>query len=190
MPAMLPPRRGISHSAALAESRVYSTVTEPELLTLAFYHSAFRDDFGQQTAVYVVCDNDPLEATIEAGAPLDAGEVVTFTAVPMRVVLPEESDESRDPRAQIEVDHVTRLLSPYLRVAAATTEPVRVIARTYLPSDTSGPHEMPTLQLELTGASADSVTVRLTAGYGDIVNFPFPAVRYTPDGFAGLAAAT
>lgn len=186
---MLPPRRGISHSAALAEARVYATVDDPELRTLAFYHSAFRDEFGQQMAVYVVCDNDPLQATIEAGAPLDAGDEVTFTPVPVRVVLPEESDESRDPRAQIEIDHVWRILSPYLRAAAATTEPIRIIARTYLAGDTSGPHEMPPLQLELTSASADGVTVRLTAGYGDIVNFPFPAVRYTPEGFAGLAAA-
>jgi hypothetical protein len=189
VPAYLPPRRGISHSAAIAQSRVYATVDEPELLTLAFYHSAFVDDFGQPTAVYVVCDNDPLQATIEADAPLNAGEEVTFKPVAVRVVMPAESEDSRDPRAQIEIDHVTRLLSPYLREAAASMEPVRLIARSYLPSDTSAPHEMPPLRLELTGANGDNTTIRISAGYGDILNFPFPAVRYTPEDFAGLAAA-
>lgn len=189
MPAYLPPRRGISHSQALAEARVHADVTEPELLTLAFYHSAFVDDFGQPMGVYVVCDLDPLQATIEAGAPLDAGDEVTFRPVPMRVVFPEETDDARNPGAQIEVSNVARILGPYLDQAAATQEPVQVIARTYLPSDTSAPHEMPPLRLELTGASADGNSVRITAGYGDMVNYPFPSVRYTFEDFAALAAA-
>ena len=189
MTIYLPPRRGISHSAALAESRVYARVDTPELLTLAFYHSAFVDRFGQPIALYVVNDFQRLTATIEAGAPLDAGQEVIFEPVPMRVVFPEESDENRMPGATIEISNVLRQLSPHLRAAAGTMEPVRMIARTYLPGDTSAPHELPPLRLELTGAETDGVNVRFGASYGDTANFPFPAVTYSAEGFPALVAA-
>jgi len=189
VPTYLPPRRGISHSEAIAESRVYATVDEPELLTLALYHSAIVDQFGQPTGAYAVNDFEELVATVEADAPVHGGEEVTFRPVPMRVTLPEESDDVRDPGAQIEIDNAARVLTPYLRAAAQTQEPVQLIARTYLPSDTSAPHEMPPLHLEVTGASADGVNVTLRAGFGDVTNYPFPSVLYTPEGFPGLAAA-
>jgi hypothetical protein len=190
MPTYLPARRGITQSEAMAEARAFARVDQPELLTLALYHSSFLDRFGQPTALYLVCDHEEFTATLEADAPLHAGQEVTFTPVPMTVVMPEETDESRDPRASIEVDNVARLLSPLLREATAGSEPVRLIARTYLPGDTSAPHEMPPLNLEIQGAESDGVNVRLQAGYGDVTNFPFPAVSYTAEeGFAGLAAA-
>lgn len=189
MPAYLPPRRGISHSTAIAEARSFARVDRPELLTLAFYHSAFVDDFGEPMALYVVNDFEPLTATIEAGAPLDAGQAVTFEPVPMRVVFPEESDENRSPGATLEVGNALRALSPQLRAAAGTMEPVRLIARTYLPHDTSAPHEMPPLSLEMTGAESDGVNIAFGASYGDVANFPFPAVAYTAEGFPALVAA-
>lgn len=189
MPSYLPPRRGISHSAAVAEARAFARVDQVELLTLAFYHSAFVDDHGNQIALYVVNDFQVLQATIEAGAPLDAGEEVTFQPVPMRVVFPEESDDNRNPTATLEISDALRVLSPHLRAASNTLEPVRMIARTYLASDTSAPHEMPPLSLELAGAESDGVNVRLSAAYGDVSNFPFPAVAYTAEGFPALAAA-
>lgn len=179
----LPPRRGISHSQALAEARVYATADDPELLTLALYHSAF------DAPVYVVCDYEDLVATIEAGAPADAGQTVTFKALPVRVTLPEETDDNRSPTAQIEIDNVMRQLSPYLRLAAASREPVVMMVRTYLASDTSAPHDMPPLRLELTSASSNGTNVTAQAGYGDVVNFPFPAAAYLVEHFPGLAAA-
>ena len=186
MPTYLPPRRGISHSQAVAEARAYAGTAE--LLTLAFYHPAFVDEWGANIALYVVNDFDELAATIEAGAPLDAGQTVLFRPVPMRVVFPEESDDNRAPGATLEIGDVLRVLSPHLRLAAASMEPVRMIARTYLPEDTSAPHEMPPLSLELVGADSDGVNVRFTAAYGDITNFPFPAVAYTAEGFPALVA--
>lgn len=183
MPVYLPPRRGISHSQALAEARVYATADDPELLTLALYHSAF------DAPVYVVCDYQDLDATLEADAPVSGGQTVTFKAVPVRVTLPEETDENRTPTARIQIDNVMRQLSPYLRLAASSRESVVLIARTYLASDTAAPHDMPPLRLELTSAATDGTNVTASAGYGDIVNFPFPAVSYLPEHFPGLAAA-
>jgi hypothetical protein len=188
MPSYLPPRRGISHSAAVAEARAFARVDQPELLTLAFYHSAFVDAAGRPTALYVVNDFEPLVATLEADAPLDAGQAVTFQPVPMRVVFPEESDDNRAPGATLEIGDALRVLAPQLRAAAGTMEPVRLMARTYLPSDTSAPHEMPPLSLELTGAESDGVNVAFGANYGDVTNFPFPAVGYTTEGFPALVA--
>lgn len=189
MPTYLPPRRGISHSAAMAEARTFARVDQPELLTLAFYHPDFLDDRGEVIALYVVNDFAPLQATLEDDAPLDGGEEVTFQPVPMRVVFPEESDDNRTPGATIEIGNVLRVLSPHLRAAAGSMEPVRMIARTYLPGDTSAPHELPPLSLELTGAESDGVNVQFGASYGDVANFPFPAVAYTAEGFPAVVAA-
>lgn len=188
MPTYLPPRRGISQSEALAEAWTHAK-SDPVLATLALYHSAFVDEAsGEPVAAYVVNDYRDLQATLEDDAPLDAGEEVTFRAVPMRVVFPEESDENRLPEVPIELAHgrVAQLLAPYLRQAKETMEPVIAIARTYLASDTSAPHEQPPLRLELSGATVTLGGVQARAGYGDLVNVPFPRVLYTPEEFPGL----
>ena len=185
MPTYLPPRRGVSQSYAMAEALQYGT-SDAVLLTLALYHPSFVDDFGNQVAVYAVNDYRDLLATVEDDAPLDAGQEVRFVAVPMRVVMPEESDENRLPEVTIEVGNATRELTPYLRAAAQSMDLVTVIARTYLASDTSAPHELPPLRLSLRGATANGQAVQARAGYGDLVNVPFPRVLYTPEEFPGL----
>jgi hypothetical protein len=189
VPTFLPPRRGISQSQAYAEASSYATAGDPVLLTLALYHPDFRDEAGDVVAVYVVNDYRNLTATIEADADVDAGEQVEFIACAFRAVLPEESATNRLPEVTLEVDNVTRELTPYLRLAAASMTPVTAIFRTYLPSDTSEPHESPPLQVTLRGASVNGTTAQVRAGYGDLVNVPFPRVTYTREEFPGLQAA-
>lgn len=185
MPAYLPARRGIQQSEAYAEAISYAK-EDPALLTLAFYHPAFVDDFGAATALYVVCDYRNLLATIEAGAPLHAGQEVEFIACPFRAVLPEESATNRLPQITLEIDNATRQITPYLRLAAASQVPVTMIARTYLASDTSAPHELPPLEVTLMSAETTATTVRAGAGFGDMLNVPFPRIRYTAAEFPGL----
>lgn len=187
MPTYLPPRRGVSQSYAMAEALQFGKA-DAVLLTLALYHSTFVDEMtGDATAVYVVNDFRNLFATLEDDAPLHAGQEVEFIAVPMRVVMPEESDENRLPEVTIEIANATREITAYLRLAKATMEPVVCIARTYLASDTTAPHELPPLRVSLRGASTNASVVQARAGYGDLVNVPFPRVLYTAAEFPGLA---
>lgn len=185
----LPPLRGISQSAALAEALSFATAGDPALLTVALTGADITDEHGDPMAVYLVNDFRELRATLEDDAPIHPGETVTFVPCPMRAVVPEESDGNRNPEATLEVDGVTRELTPYLRRASfASVNPVRATMRTYLPSDTSAPHEMPPLRTTVRGAQTNATTASITCGYGDIVNVPFPRVTYTAVDFPGLAA--
>jgi hypothetical protein len=183
MPTYLPPLRGISQSEALAEARAYATAGDPPLVTAALY---FTTDAGLQ-AVYAVNDFEELQATLEADAPLDGGDEVTFQPVPMRARLPDETDDSPGSVA-IEIDHVTRVLAPYLREATLRQDPILMMLRTYLPSDSSAPHETPPLTLELENAGANATTVSAQAGFGDLTNRRFPKAEYRPENYQGLSA--
>jgi hypothetical protein len=189
MPTYLPPRRGISQSQAFAEATSYATAGDPALLTLALYQPEFVDENGDEIALYIVNDYRDLEATLEDDAPLLPGQSVTFIACPFRAVLPEESATNRLPEVTLEVDNVSRELTPHLRAAAASMTPVTAIFRTYLPSDTTAPHETPPLQVTLRGASVNATTAQVRAGYGDLISVPFPRVTYTREEFPGLQAA-
>ena len=185
MPTYLPPRVGITQSEAFAEAAHFGG-EDPVLFTLAFYHSLIVDETGQQVAVYVVNDFEPLTATLEADAPLDGGEEVTFQPVPMEITLPEEIDASNAGTVQITIGNATRLLAPHLEAVAASMEPVEVIARVYLASDLTAPHETPPLRVVLRGATANATAVTATAGFGDVANRRFPRVDYTRAEFPGL----
>ena len=188
MPTYLPARIGISQSAALAEAYASATATDPELITIALYHSAFRDDLGAPTAIYCVNDWSQLKATIEPGAALHAGQEVTFAAIPFKFVRPEEADGGAPPEVTVEIDNVSREIIPYIKAAAMSGEPVLMTVRVYLASDTSAPHETPPMTLVLRNVTANSSTISARAGYGDIVNRRFPTKEYTGRTHPGLVA--
>lgn len=181
----LPPRVGIAQSRAFAEAAHFGA-DEPILFTLAFHHPAIVDADGAPMVIYTVNDFADLEATLEPGAPVDGGATVTFRAVPMEITLPAEGEEHRLPEVRIRIANVTRLLMPHLEAVAASQDPVEVIARVYLPSDLSAPHEMPPLRVYLRGAQATAEAVTATAGFGDVSNRRFPRIEYTRREFPNL----
>lgn len=186
MPTYRPPLVGISQSEALAEAANFAT-DEPILFTLAFYHSKIVDEDNNQVAIYVVNDFQPLVATLEADAPIDPGGTVTFQPIPMEIILPAENEQKNTGEVQISISNVSRVLMPHLEAATKTMEPILVMARIYLPSDRSAPHEMPPIQVTLKGATATTTSVIATAGFGDIANRRFPKVEYTLRDFPTLA---
>lgn len=188
MPTYLEQRQGISQSEAYAEAAAFAKAGEPVLLTLAIYNSAIVNPrTGQQFVVYLVQDFHDLRATLEADAPLDAGQEVVFRPVPFKASLPDESSDAPAGTVLIELSNVSRQLVPYLEAAARSTEPIEMIFRTYLRSDTSAPHEMPPLRVQATGATVTTDTVTLQAGFGDLTNRRFPRVEYTAQEFPCLA---
>lgn len=188
MPVYRPPLLGVSQSEALAEAYASATVGDPPAHTIALYHPNFLDESGNEMAIYVVNDFQELQATIEAGAPLDAETEVTFQPVPYEFVLPEQSDSGSPPEVQLSVDNVSAELIPHLDAAAISADPIRLIARTYLRSDTSAPHELPPLDLVIRNVSADLATVTASAGYGDLANRKFPSKDYRRDLYPALSA--
>lgn len=188
MPVMQPKRLGISRSAALTEAYANADAGSPELITLALYHPSFVDDDGNDTAIYVVRDNDSLRATLEMDAPLHPGQEVVFLPVQFDITLPEESDTSQAPTINITLDNASRVLMPYLREASMSQTQIDVIVRIYMPSDTSAPHEDPPMRLVLRDPQCSTDSVSATAGYADLANQKFPRLLYTQDSHPGLAA--
>lgn len=183
----MPPRRGIRQSEAYAEAVAYGVAGDPPLITVAVYGDSITDPLtGDPVALYMVNDYTPLTATLEADAPLDAGEQVTFVPVQMRVTFPTESEAERNPAATIEFAGASREVTPYLRAAAASRLPVTLMIRTYLPSDLSGPHELPPMRVQVRDVEVNAQLVTVQASLGDVVNVPFPQKLYEQAKFPTL----
>lgn len=188
MPNFLPLRQGVSQSAALAQAYAHATAAEPILVTLEIRHPTFVDDAGNPTAIRIVNDWTPLTATLEASAPLNAGATVKFEALPFKFLRPEESDGSAPPEISIEIDNVSREIMPHLNHACESDSPVSVMVRSYLPSDTSAPHESPVPVFVLKSVSASMQTISGKAGFGNLINERFPKKFYTRESNPGLVS--
>lgn len=186
MPVFLPPRQGVSQSAALAEAYTHATAGVPELITLAWYHPTFVDDNDQPTAIYIVNDFSKFLATLEADAPLHAGQVVEYQPLPFVFVRPEESDSASPAEITIEVENASKEIQAHMSHARESDSPVKVMVRTYLPSDTSAPHESPVPTFILKSVEVTALKISARAGFGDLINRRFPRPEYTRDTNPGL----
>jgi hypothetical protein len=182
MPAYLPARAGVSISQAMAESYASATAGDPALMTLELHHPDFT------APARVVNNLRNLTATLEDDAPYNAGEAVEFIAVPFRYIRPPQSDESAPAPVAVEIDNVSLALTTLLMQALESMEPVQVIAREYLPSDTSAPHVLPVTTLEMTGIEIGVETVRAQLTFGHLTNRKFPVRQYTAENTPGLTA--
>lgn len=149
--------------------------------TLEINHTAFSQPLR------VVRDTVDLAATLEAGAPHDAGQEVTFTAFRFDIVPPEVNPVSV-PQCVIEIDNVGREILAQVEAAMATTDLITCIYRQFLSDDLSAPQNDPPLTLTITAISANVFRIRATASFGDLANKKFPGVDYTAETFPGLVA--
>lgn len=100
------------------------------LETLELHHSQFLEG-GVRTAVRAVNDVKQWDFTLEAGAPVGGGSVVTFFPIPFTWEHP-ASEEGRAPQCTVRVDNIAHEISKYLDAAEATYEPIVLIYRVYL----------------------------------------------------------
>jgi hypothetical protein len=137
--------------------------------------------------VRLVQGRDNLTATLEASAPRNPGETVTFAAFPFTFTLPKKGEGRQE--LMLTIENATRLLMSAIEsLDLSTDSPVRVIYRPYLSSDLSGPHMNPPLQLTVRTISATPKAVTLTCGYADFANRRFPWRVYRIEEFPGLAS--
>lgn len=170
-----------SLSEALKEAYASAPSGEVVYHTLEFRHAAF------DVPIRVVRDNADLTARLEANAPQDAGQMVTWVGFPFDLVRPEVSSTGV-PQCTIEIDNVSREILANIELALTSIDPIEVTYREYLASDLEGPQNDPPMTLTLTSISADVFRVRAVASFADIGNRRFPREEYSTERFPGLVA--
>lgn len=173
------------YEEALKEAYAANPTNDVALDTIEIRHPAFVDDSGNPTAIRVVRGYDDIVATLEADAPLNAGQPVTFIAAAFDFTLP-GFEEGQVPQLQITLDNVSREITAHLEQAIGQTAPIEVTYRPYLYSDLSAPQMDPPINMLLTQVSVDVFQVTGTATLNDVHNWGFPNSSYDLTSFPGL----
>ncbi|MEW6314125.1 MAG: DUF1833 family protein [Pseudomonadota bacterium] len=169
-------------SQAIAEAYASAPAGEIILHTLEIRHPSFV------APIRVVRDHKDWTFTLEAGAPLDAGLAVLFTAFAFDFKLPEVST-SASPEVEISIDNVSTEILGYLDAATQTADKIEVTYRPYLSSAPTVPQMVPPLTLTVREITADVFRVTAVAGFGDLANRRFPGENYDTQRFPGLIAS-
>lgn len=182
---------------ALQEAYATAPTEEVILHTLELRHPAFVEegvpvaarvvaDFGVQTEAG---DPDPdlygHMLTLEADAPMNAGETVKFLSCMFDFKGPNQL-ENGIPSIELKLDNVSEIISQYMRDAIAINATLDVTYREYLLSDTSAPGYI------LNGFTLSDVRITSTnavgtARFADLYNKSFPNKVYRADDYPGLA---
>ena len=186
MPTFSEQRPGATMSEAIKEAYASAPVDVIIHHTLELSHPSFRDDQGRPTAVRVVRDHQNLTATLEADAPINAGEAVEFIALNFEFVLPSEDDRGAVPEIVISIDNVGKTLMQYLDAAVETEIPISITYRPYLSTDLTAPHITPPLTMTLRNIDVTPFRVTARASFSDLANKRFPSKNYDAATFPGL----
>ena len=172
-------------SEAIQEAYANAPTDSIILHTLELRHPDFRDDAGNATAIRVVRDQVDLTARLEADAPINAGELVTFIAMGFDLDLP-PVDIAPVPEIAVTLDNVSREIVRHLDAAAESQAVIEITYRPYLSNDLEGPQMDPPITLVLSEVEADVQRVTARARMMDIGNKAFPCRTYTAREFPGL----
>lgn len=170
-------------SEALKEAYASADVSVVIINTLEIRHPAFVEP------IRVVSDYAPVSAKLEANAPLNAGQVVTFQPFAFEMTLPEVMDKGV-PELSLKIDNVSREIIQNIELAIPQPDKLEVTYRAYLSNDmlTNGPHNDPPLHLTITSIEADAMAIQARASIADFVNKKFPSQEYDETRFPGLIA--
>ncbi len=175
----------MSLSEALAEA--YASATPTIIFeTIELRHPAFLDAEDNPVR-FAGKDSVELVATVEADAPMNPGEVVTFQPLWFTLVPPDQIEQNADPELQLSIDNASAELMPYLDAAIEFGEPVEVTYRIYLESDLSQPQTLP-LTLILRNIQANVESVSAVAAFIDVANKSFPVGEYDDQNWPSLIA--
>ena len=172
-------------SEALKEAYASNPVGQVIVETLEFRHPSFVDDNGNPAAFRIVNQFEDVFATLEATAPLQAGQTVQFVAFAFDVQLP-GFEEGQAPTLKITVDNVGRELMEQLELATASQAAIEVTYRPYLLTDLTGPQMDPPITMQVLSAEADLMSIAFDCSLDDVSNIAFPNRIYTPGAFPGL----
>lgn len=189
MPTFKPPVNGVAFSAAYAEAIAIARIDRVMLATYELRHPSFVDPVtGALYAIRIVNDHADLVAKLEATAPVNASTFVTFTALPVEVSGPDESDSGQTPAITFAIDGVSQLLVQQLDLALSALVPVTVTERIYSSDDLSGPAVTPVLTMTLRDVQVTDTRVTAKAVFYDPSNRGFPRQEYLTAQYPGLTA--
>jgi hypothetical protein len=178
------------------KKRYAATVLDDVMIpTLEIRHPAILDEEGDPTAIRIVNDMGTLIGTVdeldmfgwqlglEADAPLDAGETVTFVYCPFEYIPPSQTDDAIQ-AGKLRIDNVARQISQYIDDLMLTQADLTITYREYWLTELTTPSTVLTQTAQ--SINVTDQAVELVANYGDIVNRNFPSVVYQPSQFRGL----
>lgn len=170
----------LSEALKEASSRVDHNAQTLEAIELR--HSTFI-----QGPIRAVSYPNPVDITLEADAPADAGQTVTFASVAFRAKQPDLSSDP-DARAQIAIDGLVATVQPFVAQANKTGEPILATLRFYhFNTDGDVVGEMVDRhQLEWLNMASDALTTQMTFGYVNGANQKVPNENYTAESNPGL----
>jgi hypothetical protein len=174
-----------SFNAAWQEAEATAPAGVTLLCTLELQHPTFLDGGGQPYGVRLVTGVDADQVlTLEAGAPLNGGAAVTFTAIPFTAERPTFA-EGQVPTCDITVDNVGRELVPVLEAAAVVRADLIAIYREYRSDDLTEPCFGP-VQFVIKKVAMTGTALTGTAMIDNLANRKFPSRNYTIVEFPGL----
>lgn len=169
-------------SDAIREAYASAPADQVIYHTLEIYHPAFS------VPIRVVRDNTALDARLEAGAPRNAGSVVTFTAYAFDVVPPEQMSSAL-PQLEIAIDNVSQEIIAQIELAVTSPQPATVIYREFLSGHLDeGPETDPPLEMTILKISATPYQIKATAGFQNLLDLKFPSIEYDLETFPGLGS--
>lgn len=167
-------------TAAIKEAYASCPSDVAVIETVEIYHPDWA------SVIRLVRDKDDLTATLEASAPNNPSESVTFTALDFSISQPKIGEGRQE--LTLTIDNASLLIIQMLELHdLSSLDVASVIYRPYLSSDLTGPHMNPPLSLSVVSANATMQSVSLTCGYVDFANLRFPRYLYNIEDFPGIA---
>ena len=116
---------------------------------------------------------------------LETGGTANYIYLPFAVIPPRASEDAAL-SLSVAIDNVSRELMDELETLSTNpTDPITMIYRVYLESDTAVQNDPP-LTLDITSVQVNNYTVSFSAGTTNLRNLPFPRELYTTKRFPGL----
>lgn len=166
----------------------YAYATEDiEVATVEVRHPEITDPVtGQAGAIRLASvfvppdqiEEEPFfEAKLEAGAPLEAGQIVRFNRAPIEIVRPDKTDVGV-PLARFRFSNVDARITAALIAASKTLTPVAITIRSFtMATRLSGQPEVLD-GFELIDPRITAAGVEVTARAPDVINIPFHGQFY------------
>ena len=160
-----------------------SATSDVVLTTIELRHPAFVEG-GMPVALRFVIDGVDHDLLLEADAPMDAGDLVSFTAMPFGFT-PPSSEEGQVPTVSFWVDNVSSEIHRHLQAAVLVRSPLVATWREYIVG-LDGPQQRVD-GIELAQVKVTATRATATARLNDWPDRLFPGRIYTRDAFPTLS---
>jgi hypothetical protein len=180
-------------TTALQEAYASAPADEFVVSTIELIHPAFVDEADDPDSIRVALDDRDWDLTYEATAPLFAGETKSFSALAMKVSLPEQGEGTLG-TLTLALDNVPLTIWPQLQAAARIRASAQVIYREWVAVrdvgtgvyTASATPDMIIDQLTMKVVTASLLRLEGQASFVDLLNKSFPRRIFSRDDFPGL----